>query len=490
MAVEKEQYNYTDKQKVYGAVNKELTETFLKKEKFEEDLNASVPKIGYRHLQVFLLFLLCFTAFGFRVNLSVAIVAMTDPSVNESPEIPSYPHWTDKNVVLSAFFWGYVLPQIFAGWAATKVGAKWILICTYAINSVFGFGIPYAAAYFGSKGVMVCRMIQGLTQGFIYPSVTAVLSHWVVPQERSRLGTIVYAAGPSGTILGMFLTGMISSSSYGWPWAFYSYGIIGIIWCFLMIIFGYNSPSENPYISKAEKYYIESNLGHTDGKIKHPTPWKAILTSKPVWALFITQTGNNYAFWTLFSQIPSYMNYVMHFNMKDNGLLSSLPYIVLWILSWGIGFTSDFVINKGILSRTASRKTFNSLGQFLPSIALVVLGFIRPDQPIVAVILLITAVGTNAFHFCGFSVNYLDLSPNHSALIIGLCNGFSQITGIVAPLVVQCVVTNSSDPLQWRIVFFIAAAISTSSAIAFIIFGSAKVQPWNEPEKHVDEEKI
>lgn len=56
---------------------------------------------------------------------------------------------------------------------------------------------------------------------------------------------------------------------------------------------------------------------------KYPTPWKALVTSGPVWALFITQSGNNYCLWTLMTQIPTYMNYVMHFNIKDVSIIIS-----------------------------------------------------------------------------------------------------------------------------------------------------------------------
>lgn len=60
----------------------------------------------------------------------------------------------------------------------------------------------------------------------------------------------------------------------------------------------------------------------SEGFQVHPTPWKAILTSLPVWGLFATQTGNNYCFWTLLTQIPSYMNYVMHFDIKSVSLMT------------------------------------------------------------------------------------------------------------------------------------------------------------------------
>lgn len=102
-------------------------------------------------------------------------------------------NWTDKSVVLSSFFWGYILPQVAAGWLANTYGPKWFLIGAMLICSAAGILIPLFAAYFGSKGVMAIRSLQGLSQGFIFPSVHNLLSYWVPPNERSRLGTFVYA---------------------------------------------------------------------------------------------------------------------------------------------------------------------------------------------------------------------------------------------------------------------------------------------------------
>lgn len=43
---------------------------------------------GVRHTQVILLFVMLVIAYGMRVNLSVAIVAMTDPEASSNPNIP------------------------------------------------------------------------------------------------------------------------------------------------------------------------------------------------------------------------------------------------------------------------------------------------------------------------------------------------------------------------------------------------------------------
>lgn len=81
-------------------------------------------------------------------------------------------------------------------------------------------------------------------------------------------------------------------------------------------------------------------------------------------------------------------------------------------------------------------------GLLIPACALIALGYTKTSQASQAVTLLIIAVGFNAACFSGFAVNHMDLSPNHAGSIMGLVNGLSQITGVVAPLVVQILVAD------------------------------------------------
>ncbi|KAH1015762.1 hypothetical protein HUJ04_007097 [Dendroctonus ponderosae] len=340
----------------------ELKQIDTKKTLSEKDLNkiAEAPTIGVRHAQVLVLFLLIFLAYGIRVTLSVAIVAMTDPTASSNPNVPA--------------------------------SSKWFLMGAMGICGTMCILLPAMAAAFGSKGVMINRALQGLCQGFLFPNVHHALSQWVPPDERSRLGTIVYAAGPFGTVIAMLLTGIISASYAGWPLVFYVYGGTSVAWTIICLVFTYNSPAVHPRISEAEKFFIEYNLGHSEG--------------------------------------------------KPNSILSALPYFVLWILSFIMSFTSDSLITRRILSIGNTRKVFNSIGLIIPAIALVFLGFTPSDDPKRAVALLVVAVGFNSGIFCGFNVNHVDISPNHAGILMGITNGISNIFGIVAPLLVQFLVSN------------------------------------------------
>ncbi|XP_060531442.1 putative inorganic phosphate cotransporter isoform X2 [Cylas formicarius] len=444
--------------------------------------SAKASSFGARHVQALIMFSLSVIAFGARAFLSVAIVAMTDPNTNTNSEVPTYPEWTDKSIVLSAFFWGYVLPQAFAGWAANRYGPKWFLVVTMAIGSCLGILVPCTAAHLGSKGVMAIRAVQGITQGFVYPSIHYLLSQWAPLSERSRMGTFVMAGGPLGTVISLLITGVLASSKYGWPLVFYFYGVLGLLWCIVMVLCGYNSPVEHPSINSSERSFIESSLGHADGKMRHPTPWKSIFLSTPVWALLIAQSGYSFVFYVLLTQIPSYLNHVMEFDIANNSLLSSLPYFVLWILSFVFSVTSDAAINRKVLSVGASRKLFNGIGMVIPAIALVILGYTSREQTTQAIILMVLSVGFLSATLSGWGVNHIDLSPNHAGTLMGLINAAANCFGIVAPLLAQFVVTDQEDTVQWRIVFLISAASNIAVTVLFTIFGSGEVQPWNMEE--------
>lgn len=82
------------------------------------------------------------------------------------------------------------------------------------------------------------------------------------------------------------------------------------------------------------------------------------------------------------------------------------------------------------------------LGHWIPAAALIGLGYVKPDNPDLAVTLLTIAVGINAATFVGFQVNHIDLAPKHAGTMMGITNGAANILSIIAPLVVGFIVTD------------------------------------------------
>lgn len=121
----------------------------------------------------------CLTiAYAERVNMSVAIVAMTDKDSN--PDFPEY-HWDEskKALVLSSFFWGYVITQIPGGQLAKKFGGKIMLLVSISLCSLLNLLTPKFASFGSWQAVICLRVIQGLCQGVIFPSTHTLLAQWV-----------------------------------------------------------------------------------------------------------------------------------------------------------------------------------------------------------------------------------------------------------------------------------------------------------------------
>lgn len=92
-----------------------------------------------RYMVVFLAFLGFFNVYSLRVNLSVAIVAMTENHsvYNESSNSTNWVqefNWDskEKGLILSSFFYGYIFTQLLGGFIGAKIGGNIVSIrCLY-----------------------------------------------------------------------------------------------------------------------------------------------------------------------------------------------------------------------------------------------------------------------------------------------------------------------------------------------------------------------
>lgn len=447
--------------------------------------------LGIRHLQCALIFFGLAVTYALRVNMSVAIVVMTDKENPSNSDFPTF-EWKEKakSVILSSFFWGYVITQVPAGQLAQRFGAKLVVFWGLTICSLLAVLTPWCAQIGGSPLVITLRVIQGLCQGTVFPSTHTLVAKWAPLSERGRLGTMSYSGAQFGTAFMLIVSGELASSAMGWPCIFYFSGGAGLIWAVLWFFFASSSPSENRYISEEEKNYIEwkpQNAENTDHKPvqKLSTPWGSIFTSMPFLVLLLSHCANNWGFWTLLTEMPSYMKNILGLNIKANAVLSSLPYWAMFGLCFVFVFISEVLNRNPCMSLSFSRKFFNSIGLWGPMIGLIGMGYMSGDHVDWAVIILTLTVGMNAACYLGFQMNHIDLSPNYAGTLMGITNCAANIMSIIAPLLVGFIVTDEKDPTQWRIIFFIAAGVYLVGNTLFIFFGKVTPQPWNEPKQSV-----
>ncbi|XP_057650844.1 putative inorganic phosphate cotransporter isoform X2 [Diorhabda carinulata] len=483
---------------------------------FEKSANISLGWFGTRHTVTFMLFLGMANAYIMRTNMSVAIVAMVNHTaighsshdsaisvddecgveinVNDTKtpvksELEGEFVWpTDvQGYVLSSFFYGYVITQIPFGILAKRYGNIYFLGVGMLINSLFGLLVPIAAEM-GIWWLIAVRFIQGLGEGPIVPCTHSLLAKWIPPNERSRMGAFIYAGAQFGTVISMPLSGLLSECRFGWPSIFYVFGTIGTVWCIFFLILVYEDPQSHTKMNVEERLYIQKELGSKIGLPIPPIPWMSILTSLPFYAILLAHMGHNYGYETLMTELPTYMKQIHHFSIKDNGVLSALPYLAMWLFSIFISHVADYLLTKPHFTHTIVRKLINGIGQYGPAIALVAVSFTGCNKWL-TVILLTIGVGLNGGIYSGFKVNHLDISPQFAGILMSFTNCMANLAGLLAPIYAGHVVVGTPSVAKWRTVFVTAAAVYAGCCTFYIIFGSGQRQPWDqpyeEPEKRI-----
>ena len=332
------------------------------------------------------------------------------------------------------------------------------------------------------------RVLEGIGEGVTFPSMHVLLSRWIPPLERSRAVTFVYAGAQLGTVIGMSLSGVLCDHGFagGWPSVFYVFGAAGCVWSLAWFILCHNSPSAHPRISLAERQYIEKSMEYSESSARLPVPWRKIATSRPFWACAVTHCAANWGFYTLLTCLPKYMRDVLQFDMTQNGILSSLPYIATWLLMTGGGQLADWLRAPHRLQTTTVRKLFCALGLLIPGVFLPAVGFLGCNRVLI-VSSIVIAVGCAGLSVSGYGVNHLDLAPKYAGTLMGLTNTLATIPGILGPQVVGALTYHASTRTQWQKVFYIATAIYGFSTAIFVVFGSGDLQEWaGAPQTTVD----
>ncbi|CAH1100740.1 unnamed protein product [Psylliodes chrysocephalus] len=432
-----------------------------------------------RYVVAVLAFFGFFTSYALRVNLSIAIVAMTEFR-NVTLENGTVTRvrdfdWDTKlqGYILSSFFYGYITTQLLGGYLASRIGGKRVFGAGIAVTALLTLVTPWIAQT-SVYLLLAVRIIEGIFEGVTYPCIHAIWGKWAPPLERSRLATIAFSGSYIGTVVSMPLCSILASS-LGWESIFYFFGSVGLVWCGLWAWVVTDYPEDDPKISKEELQYIINSLEVKSDK-KTKIPWSSFVKSMPVWAITVSHFSENWGFYTMLTQLPKFMKRVLNFDLNSAGFLSALPYLLMAIMTQFSGHFADWFLVKGILTTTQVRRIFNCSGFVAQTIFMMAATYWL--TPVGATFCISMAVGLGAFAWAGFSINHLDIAPQYASILMGFGNTFATIPGIVSPILTGYLVTDETSVDEWRIVFYISSGIYLFGAVFYGIFVSAELQSW------------
>ena len=345
---------------------------------------------------------------------------------------------------LSAFFYGHLVTPIMAGYFSDRFGGKLGIFVGVGLMSLGSTLIPtFIRTHSGF--VLGIRIIQGLMSGIAIPSVYKMFSVWSSPEERASLMGFVLSAEALASVINTPLSGVLCNTNFdsGWPMIFYVPGLAGLILTIFLYFMIFNSPSDHPKISFEEKEYLSQYQTIKAGGAA--TPWIPMLKSVPFHALWITHLAFNWCLYLTSINLPLLIGDVFNSDITKIGLYSSIPYIGMLILGPIAGKLYDFLLSRNVSKKTNLRKSFNSLGFFVPAVCTFGLHILCEKDVNGAIALITVTMSFLQFaHMGGFFLSHNDLVGQHAGLVFGITNTLAQIPGFVTSLLVAYLTPNVS----------------------------------------------
>ena len=418
----------------------------------------------YRFKVIFLSFLAVSICYIDRVNISVAIIPMQEQF-----------GWSEFQVgiILSSFYFGYMLTLIIGGYLADKYGGKKVLGYGLLIWSFFTIITPFFA-YSGLWWLVFIRILMGLGEGITFPSWHAIYARWIPFKERTRAVAFTNSGIAAGTLFGYAVAALIIAK-YSWEWVFYLFGILGIFWYFFWNKSVTSFPEDNKNLSAQELKLIKNEA---PSKESAPSiPFFKLIKNIPFVAIAVATFCNNWSLYTFLSYLPKYVNAPiteggMGIELSSNIFVFAIliPCVVSIVSLIMGGYLADGLIKKGY-SVINVRKAVNSVGFFGSALFLFLIS--SEDSLLNVVILLCLINVCSGICAGGFGVNHADLGPKYTGSLVGISGSIGMIAAILSPIVAGTVlqITNS-----WSIIFYICAGMLIFGGIFYLIFASANKQ--------------
>ncbi|HVX50888.1 MAG TPA: MFS transporter [Chitinophagaceae bacterium] len=397
----------------------------------------------------FLMFLGILINYLDRVNISQSII-----------EIPkSFPLTeVQKGWVMSAFFTGYVLMMMIGGYVVFKKGARKTLT---AATILLAFASTACGLSFGFVSLLVFRFLIGVFEAPVYPAFASVTGRWFPKQERVKAIGLFDIGSYAGIGFATLVIAWVITA-FNWRTSFIFSGVLTLVWSIVWYCYFRDDPAMHPRISRQEVYAITAG---TQQQVLTKAPLLKFIAHKKVIGISIGFFCFNYLKSFYLTWLPTYLVKEKGLQLLSSGIIAATPIIFAILGEIATAVIIDRLIAKGH-NATRVKKTPVCLGMMLSTIIIFSL-FTSNIYAIVALLTLSYIFLVSASVSIWSIPEELAQSKSEIAIIGSIQNTFSNISGIVAPVVTGYLYAKSGSFL-WPFIVSVMVSIAGSISYWFI----------------------
>src|SRR5690625_1987931 len=266
---------------------------------------------------------------------------------------------TKFGMLMGVFLWIYGFMSPVAGIIADKVNRKWLIVGSLFVWSGVTYGMGYATTY---HQLYVLRAIMGVSEALYLPTGLALITDFHREKTRSLAIGIHMTGLYLGSALGGF--GATVAAAYTWHITFHTFGLIGMGYALILILFLHEYKGHSGAIS-----------GATGTQQKKPPFLKGLavlFTNTAFWVILFYFAVPSLPGWATKNWLPTLFSRNLDMPMATAGPLSTITLAASSFVGviFG-GWLSDKWVQKNLRGRVYT----GAIGLSLMIPGLLFLGF-------------------------------------------------------------------------------------------------------------------
>lgn len=343
-------------------------------------------------------------------------------------------------VLLSSFYFTYVLAMIPAGYLAERYGAKSILAAGFAVWSI---ATLLTGVCSGFITLLLCRLLLGIGESATFPSMSKLLASTSPPEQLGRangIASVGYLLGPAvGTLIG----GAIMVR-YGWRPSFLLFGGMALLWIW-------------PWLRTTirEPRLLESPQAGPS--------WGQLLRQRGLWAASLGHFAGNYTFYFVLNWLPDYLDRERGLSLSSMSMVTGAAYLLNAVGAYSAGILVDRW-NRRSGSVSVIYKSLMALNH-VAALACMLGLYALPIRPAIGCLFVYQFIVGLASPGC-FAIPQVMAGAAGTARWVGVQNMFGNFAGILAPSITGYLLGSSGS---FGHAFLIAGLVNILGILGWIV---------------------
>lgn len=241
--------------------------------------------------------------------------------------------------LMAIFLWIYAFVSPISGMIADRVNRKWLIVISLFVWS----GVTSAMSYTDNLNYLyVLRAIMGISEAFYVPAALSL----IVDYHQGKSRSLAIGVHTSGIYLGQALGGFGATLALhtSWQFTFHSFGILGMIYSIVLILF-----------LREKKTYIISDEKKDSLTLELKSSLKGLsilFSNIAFWTLIFYFTAPSFPGWATKNWLPTLFSQTLRMDMSHAGPLSTMTMALASLI--GViagGYISDRWVQHNLKGR-------------------------------------------------------------------------------------------------------------------------------------------